>query len=88
MQSDFHIQYKLYKVNNFRNAIWHIIKSYKLGYHRFRMQGDANSFYSIKSKHAGRVLDVCQDADTKGMLIIYDNYSGPNQLFNLKQSGV
>jgi hypothetical protein len=52
------------------------------------MQGDSSSFYTIKSKHAGRVLDVCQDTDTKGMLIIYDNFSGPNQLFNLKPSGV
>lgn len=52
------------------------------------MQGDSSSFYTIKSKHAGRVLDVCQDTETKGMLIIYDNFSGPNQLFNLKPSGV
>lgn len=47
-----------------------------------------NNYYTIKSKHSGKVLDVCQDADTKGMLIIYDHYGGPNQLFTLHPSGV
>jgi hypothetical protein len=42
---------------------------------------------SIKSKHSGRVLDVCQDIDRKGMLIIYDDYKGPNQLFISKFNG-
>jgi hypothetical protein len=49
---------------------------------------DSSNFYTIKSKHAGRSLDVCQDSDKKGMLIIYDHYGGPNQLFNLKPNGV
>lgn len=44
--------------------------------------------YSIKSKHSGRTLDVCQDAATKGMLIIYDYYGGQNQQFLLKPNGV
>lgn len=52
------------------------------------MFGNDNTYYTIKSKHAGRVLDVCQDTDKKGMLIIYDSYGGENQLFNLKPSGV
>lgn len=51
------------------------------------MQSES-SLYTIKSKHSGKVLDVCQDIDTKGMLIIYDFYGGPNQLFQLKPSGV
>lgn len=51
------------------------------------MQSD-NNLYTIKSKNAGRVLDVCQDKDTKGMLIIYDFYGGPNQQFYLRPSGV
>lgn len=29
----------------------------------------------IKSKAANRVLDVCQDADALGMLIIYEDYA-------------
>jgi hypothetical protein len=29
-------------------------------------------------------MDVCQDTDKKGMLIIYDFYGGPNQLFIIK----
>ncbi len=48
----------------------------------------SNNFYTIKSKHSGKVLDVCQDTDTKGMLIIYDLYGGPNQHFYLKPNGV
>lgn len=47
-----------------------------------------NNFYTIKSKHTGRTLDVCQDSDKKGMLIIYDLYGGPNQLFMLRPNGV
>lgn len=34
----------------------------------------AGNLYTIKSKHSGKSLDVCQDAATKGMLIIYDYY--------------
>lgn len=51
------------------------------------MQSNSN-FYTLKSKHSSKVLDVCQDTNTKGMLIIYDLYGGANQLFNLKPSGV
>jgi len=28
-------------------------------------------------------LDVCQDKDALGMLIIYDDYKEPNQRFNI-----
>jgi hypothetical protein len=51
------------------------------------MSDGNDQFYSIKSKNGGRALDVCQDADKKGMLIIYDFYGGPNQLFMLKPNG-
>ena len=34
------------------------------------------SEFVIKSKHSGRVLDVCQDTDKKGLLILYDGYGG------------
>jgi hypothetical protein len=47
-----------------------------------------NEYYAIKSKHAGKAMDVCQDVDKKGMLIIYDFYGGPNQLFMFKQNGM
>ena len=43
-----------------------------------------SSYYTIKSKHAGRVLDVCQDTDKKGLLIIYDSYGSDNQTFSLR----
>lgn len=48
---------------------------------------DTNPSYSIRSKHANKVLDVCQDTDRKGMLIIYDNYKQPNQLFKFVNAG-
>lgn len=64
-----------------------IITSHKQNSQPTRMQA-SNNFYTIKSKHSGKVLDVCQDADTKGMLIIYDLYGGPNQHFYLKPNGV
>ena len=44
--------------------------------------------YTITSKPAKKVLDVCQDADKKGMLIIYDAYGGPNQQFIIRPKGV
>ena len=48
----------------------------------------SEGLYTIKSKHAGRVLDVCQDTDRRGMLIIYDSYGGANQQFYLRPNGV
>jgi hypothetical protein len=51
------------------------------------MQQGSGQLYSIKSKHAGRVLDVCQDVDKRGMLIIYDDCNVPNQLFFIKPNG-
>jgi hypothetical protein len=32
-------------------------------------------------------MDICQDVDKKGMLIIYDFYGGPNQLFVIRSIG-
>ena len=52
------------------------------------MMGFQDGLYSIKSKHAGRVLDMCQDVDRRGMAILYDDYKQPNQQFFLKPSGV
>ena len=42
------------------------------------------SYYTIKSKHSGRVLDICQDTDKKGQLIIYDGCGTDNQIFSLR----
>ena len=38
---------------------------------------------AIKSKSVNKVMDVCQDADAKGMLIIYHDYKQENQRFNI-----
>lgn len=46
-----------------------------------------NATYSIKSKHANKALDVCQDTNRKGMLIIWENYKQPNQLFKFINHG-
>ena len=46
------------------------------------------SYYTIKSKHSGRVLDICQDTDKKGQLIIYDGCGTDNQIFSLRQQGL
>lgn len=32
-------------------------------------------------------MDVCQDKDALGMLIIYDDYKEPNQRFNIVKNG-
>lgn len=44
--------------------------------------------YAIKSKHSGKAMDICQDTDKRGTLIIYDFYGGDNQIFMLKPNGV
>lgn len=49
---------------------------------RFRRTKNANGkfkkpYYSIQSVHAeGKVLDVAQDGDHKGSLILWDGYGG------------
>ena len=43
--------------------------------------------YTIKSKNAGRVLDISQDTHNRGMLIIWDSYNAPNQQFILAERG-
>lgn len=45
--------------------------------------GNQPNYYEIASKSAGRVLDICQDAGSKGKLILYDSWGGPNQQFAL-----
>lgn len=48
----------------------------------------AEKMYVIRSKHSNKVMDVCQDVDKKGMLIIYNHYGGPNQGFYIRSDGV
>ena len=52
--------------------------NYKLNSNSFTTnQINGNLLFSnvaIVSKKANKVLDVCQDKNTKGMLIIYDDY--------------
>ncbi len=43
---------------------------------------------AIKCKKSKRVLDVCQDEITKGMLIIYEDYDQPNQRLNITRSNI
>lgn len=38
---------------------------------------------AIKSKAAKKVLDVCQDKDAFGTLIIYEDYKMDNQRFDI-----
>jgi hypothetical protein len=40
-------------------------------------------YFTIESKSSGRVLDLCQDGDNKGRLIIYDRWGAPNQQFGI-----
>jgi hypothetical protein len=42
---------------------------------------------SIVSKKAQKVLDVCQDKDRQGMLIIYEDFKQPNQRFDIVKVG-
>lgn len=41
---------------------------------------------AIKSKATNRVLDVCQDKDAFGTLIIYEDYQQQNQRFDILQA--
>jgi hypothetical protein len=42
---------------------------------------------AIKSKVTDRVLDVCQDKDAYGTLIIYNDYNQLNQRFDILKAG-
>jgi hypothetical protein len=42
---------------------------------------------AIVSKTAKKSMDVCQDKDALGMLIIYDDYRSANQRFNVIKDG-
>ena len=46
------------------------------------------TYYSFRSVHADRVLDVAQDGPFKGTTIIWDGYAGANQCFTLVQEGM
>lgn len=42
-------------------------------------------YYSFRSVKAGKVIDLCQEGQNQGTLIIWDGYGGENQQFTLKQ---
>lgn len=42
-------------------------------------------YYSFRSVHSGRVLDIAQDGAHQGHTIIWDGYGGANQCFTLVQ---
>ena len=42
-------------------------------------------YYSFRSVNADRVLDICQEGENQGNLIIWDGYGGDNQKFTVKQ---
>ena len=42
-------------------------------------------YYSFRSVHSGKVLDVAQDGPFKGTTIIWEGYGGANQTFTLVQ---
>lgn len=44
-------------------------------------------YYSIVSKKAEKVIDLAQDGQHQGTLIIWDGYGGDNQSFTITQSG-
>lgn len=44
-------------------------------------------YYSFRSLKADKVIDLCQDGDNQGSLIIWDGYGGENQSFTLIQNG-
>ena len=66
---------------------------YAQGNYRARRNKNQNGkfrkpYYSIQSVAAeGKVLDVCQEGEHPGSLIIWEGYAGQNQMFTLKQKG-
>ncbi len=58
----------------------------------FKRQKNANGkykklYYSVRSVHSGKVLDVAQDGPFKGSTIIWEGWAGDNQQFTLVQDG-
>ena len=56
----------------------------------FKKQKNTNgkytkTYYSFRSVHSGKVLDVAQDGPFKGSTIIWEGYAGANQCFTLVQ---
>lgn len=44
-------------------------------------------YYSFRNVKSGRVIDLCQEGEHQGTLIIWDGYGGENQQFTVKQKG-
>lgn len=44
-------------------------------------------FYSLRSCHSDKVLDIAQDGPNKGTAIIWKGWQGDNQLFAIVQNG-
>lgn len=44
-------------------------------------------YYSLRSVKADKVIDLCQDGENQGSLIIWEGYGAENQSFNIIQSG-
>lgn len=42
-------------------------------------------YYSLRSVHSGKVMDVAQDGPFKGSTILWEGYAGDNQSFTLVQ---
>lgn len=42
-------------------------------------------YYSLRSVHADKVLDVAQDGPSVGTTIIWEGYAGENQCFTMVQ---
>lgn len=43
------------------------------------------AYYSLRSVHSNRVLDIAQDGPYAGTAIIWDGYAGDNQCFAFVQ---
>ena len=44
-------------------------------------------YYSFRNVKSDRVLDLCQEGEHQGSLVIWDGYAGDNQQFTIKQKG-
>lgn len=44
-------------------------------------------YYSIRSVHANKVIDIAQDGPHQGSAIIWEGWAGDNQCFTIIQDG-
>lgn len=44
-------------------------------------------YYSLRSVHSGKVIDVAKDGPFKGTTILWEGYAGDNQSFTMVQDG-